>query len=598
MNQPPAEPPPTDDELAAALARLAEQIDDARTATVKDLQLRWSSARLRVLVVGEAKRGKSTVGNAILRREVLPTGVTPLTAVATTVKLGSPERVEVHQLDGTVVTAPLSELARYVTEAGNPGNEREVADVVVHLASGLPHPSMELVDTPGVGSVYQHNTDAAQTAMTRMDLAVFVLSADPPISAAEQTLLARVGSLSARTFVILNKVDQLDLADRVEAERFTRDAASVALDIPAGDVTLFNGSARQAVRSNAAHDAAGWVNSGMAAFTHALQEQLNRSWRTDLAVSIARSARRVVSELIDEAALTSRAQELSTTAQASEVAAFARCLDGLAIRREDASAVATAHLTRWRALLDTDAEKAVTTATVTVHQQLDDALSGRGDAANTELEATGWTTLTDLIISLVQQWRQTWTQSLTEAASEATRRQQQLLDEAFTDVRAAAATLLGVDLAAPAPRLPLPDPGTFRFDVSANVGWDEPVSSAVRRRLPGALGRRRMTRYLNGEATRLVDKHIGRARSDFQARMQQLVQDLRTTAATSYTLRQRQLQRALDVVQQQLKRADDAHRDGRMSTREGQLQSLAQRFDLLLASAGAAGHEPISGGSS
>ena len=595
MNQLAPERPSSDDELAAALARLAEQVDDARTATVQDLQLRWSSARLRVLLVGEAKRGKSTVGNAILRREVLPTGVIPLTAVATTVKLGTPERIAVHHLDGTVVTAPLTELARYVTEARNPGNERGVKDVIVHLASGLPHPSMELVDTPGVGSVHQHNTDAAQTAMTRMDLAVFVLSADPPISAAEQALLSQVRGLSARTFVILNKVDQLDPADRSEAERFTRDAASTALAIPPGDVTLFSVSARQAVRSDTAHDTTGWVASGMATFTHTLQQQLNRSWRTDLAVSIARSARRMVSDLIDEQALTRRAQELLTTAQAGQVAAFTRCLDSLAIRGEDASAVATAHLTRWRALLDADAGNAVTSATATVHQQLDAALAAMGDAANTDLEAAGWTTLTDLIITLVQQWRQSWTQSLTEAASEATRRQQQLLDEAFTDVRAAAATLLGVDLAAPAPRLPLPDPGTFRFDVTANVGWDGPVSSAVRRRIPGALGRRRMTRYLTQEATRLVDKHIGRARSDFQARMQQLVRDLRTAAATAYTLRQRQLQQALDAAQHQLERADAAPA-GSMSAREGRLQSLSERLDLLLASAGAAGDDPIGGG--
>ena len=46
---------------------------------------RLDAARLRVLVVGEAKRGKSTLVNAMLGREVLPSSVTPLTAVTTTV---------------------------------------------------------------------------------------------------------------------------------------------------------------------------------------------------------------------------------------------------------------------------------------------------------------------------------------------------------------------------------------------------------------------------------------------------------------------------------------------------------------------------------
>lgn len=469
MNQPRVEPG-GGDELAVVLAELAGHITDARTETVQDLQLRLGGARLRVLLVGEAKRGKSTVGNAILRREVLPTGVIPLTAVATTVTLGSPERVEVHGLDGNIVTAPLSELAGYVTEAGNPGNERGVGEVVVRLTGGLPHPSVQLVDTPGVGSVHQHNTEAAQAAMTRMDLAVFVLSADPPISAAEQVLLSRVRGLSARTIIILNKVDQLDPADRVEAEQFTRRAASAALGVPANAVALFSVSAREAVRAVTARDDAGWVDSGMAAFIQALQQQLDRSWRTDLAASIAGSARRVASELIDESALTRRAHELSATSQASQVAAFARCLDNLAIHREDASAVATAHLNRWRALLDADAENAIMSATATVHQHLDATLSGTGEAPIAELETAGWTILNDLIVTLVGQWRTTWTQSLTEAAAEATRRQQQLLDEAFTDLRAAAATLLGVGHAGAAVAAARPEDVPIRHHGKCRVG--------------------------------------------------------------------------------------------------------------------------------
>src|SRR5664279_2765596 len=74
----------------------------SRAVAVAELQERWVQARLRVLLVGEAKRGKSTVGNAILRRQVLPTGVLPLTAVATTVRAGTPERIEISHHDGGV----------------------------------------------------------------------------------------------------------------------------------------------------------------------------------------------------------------------------------------------------------------------------------------------------------------------------------------------------------------------------------------------------------------------------------------------------------------------------------------------------------------
>jgi Dynamin family len=48
---------------------------------------RHDSARLRVVVACEAKRGKSTLVNAMLGREVLPAGVVPLTAVRNVARL-------------------------------------------------------------------------------------------------------------------------------------------------------------------------------------------------------------------------------------------------------------------------------------------------------------------------------------------------------------------------------------------------------------------------------------------------------------------------------------------------------------------------------
>ncbi|MGH3196979.1 MAG: dynamin family protein, partial [Streptosporangiaceae bacterium] len=65
------------------LAALGTERDGEQPAALRD---RLDAARLRVLVVGEAKRGKSTLINALLGRDVLPSGVTPLTAVTTTVR--------------------------------------------------------------------------------------------------------------------------------------------------------------------------------------------------------------------------------------------------------------------------------------------------------------------------------------------------------------------------------------------------------------------------------------------------------------------------------------------------------------------------------
>ena len=48
-----------------------------------DLGTRFEEGRLRVAVIGQFKRGKSTLLNALLGAPLLPTGVTPVTAIST-----------------------------------------------------------------------------------------------------------------------------------------------------------------------------------------------------------------------------------------------------------------------------------------------------------------------------------------------------------------------------------------------------------------------------------------------------------------------------------------------------------------------------------
>ena len=116
-----------DGALKGALDELAALGSDQDREVIAAVRDRLAAARLRVLVAGEAKRGKSTLINALLGRDVLPTGVTPLTAVATTVRYGDDAHVEVRFSDGHEEKQPMSALPDLVTERGNPGNRRRIA---------------------------------------------------------------------------------------------------------------------------------------------------------------------------------------------------------------------------------------------------------------------------------------------------------------------------------------------------------------------------------------------------------------------------------------------------------------------------------------
>ncbi len=163
--------PDSESTLARALNELAALGTDRDREQLVALLDRLDAARLRVLVAGEAKRGKSTLVNALIGREVLPSGVTPLTAVTTTVRYGDDERAEVRFLDGHDEKHPLAALADLATERGNPGNRRGIADVAVYLAAPVLAGGVELVDTPGTGSVYEWGTETAHEAEMEREMA-------------------------------------------------------------------------------------------------------------------------------------------------------------------------------------------------------------------------------------------------------------------------------------------------------------------------------------------------------------------------------------------------------------------------------------------
>lgn len=88
--------------LDQVLSTLSALVPDGEAGRLAALAARLGGDRLRVLVAGEAKRGKSTVVNALIGRDVLPSGVTPLTAIATTLVHGTDEHAAVTFAAGPV----------------------------------------------------------------------------------------------------------------------------------------------------------------------------------------------------------------------------------------------------------------------------------------------------------------------------------------------------------------------------------------------------------------------------------------------------------------------------------------------------------------
>ncbi|MGH3255699.1 MAG: dynamin family protein [Streptosporangiaceae bacterium] len=508
--------------LASALSTLAALGTERDREQLTALLDRLDAGRLRVLVAGEAKRGKSTLINALLRRDVLPSGVTPLTAVTTTVRYGDDERAEVRFLDGHEEKHPLAALPDLVTERGNPANRRRIADVTVYLAALVLEGGVELADTPGTGSVFDWDTQTAYEALRSMDVAVFVLTADPPVSASERELLGRVAGLSVTTFAVLNKADHLDGPGLAEAVEFTRGVLCEA----GHPGTVYPMSARAALVGG---------DAGFAAFEADFTAYLSARRRADLRASAIAQARRIASSLLDEVAVTRRAAEMRAGDAAARVRQFTERLTEVTVHGRDALIVVNGESGRLLLALNDAADQDGPRLGRVISGQLEALFDGElREAAPAEIERRGREMLASLAVQAAETWRRQRRETIERGLAAVDARLTADLKTELDVLRQSAAELLSLDLAVPEPEGRLAENRRFFYTTGEDMGQTELLAGAVRRALPGELGRRRAREYLRREAPDLVNRQIGRARGDLQYRLAEATRALARAVEQRY----------------------------------------------------------------
>ena len=569
-----------DDLLAVALSDVAALGTDRDRDQVTAIGDRLRSARLRVLVAGEAKRGKSTLVNAFLGQPVLPVGVTPVTAVATTVRYGDSALAEVRFADGHEERHPYAALDDLVTERGNPANRRGIASVAVYVDAPVLADGVELVDTPGTGSVFAWDTEAAHDALETMDAAVFVLTADPPVSAGEQDLLRKVAKLSVRTFVVLNKADYLDEAGLAEAVGFTQ---RVLAEVPGPADWAGASGAVYPMSARAALTPAG--DPGFAAFAADFAVYLKTSRLSDLRLSAAGQARRIAVSLQDEVALTRRADQMRAGDAARRVEEFGARLAEVAIHSRDAVAVVNAESGRLLSALNDAADQKVRRLRDEAEGQLDELLGGELRAASpTDIERRGHEQLAALVLDWVSTWRNERREQIEQGLARVDARLAGDLKAELDMLRGSAAELLDLDLSVPEPGGRLTEDRAFFFSTGEDAGQTELLAGAIRRSLPGGIGRRRAREYLRRTAADLVGSQVGRARADLQYRLREATRTLVRVVEQRYAAGTDRMSAALRTAAD-LRQESDAEarrKEADLAEREGALRRVLGLLDQVM----------------
>jgi predicted GTPase len=255
----------------------------------------------RVAVVGEFKRGKSTLINALLGQEVLPSDVLPCSATLNRVVYGLQPLVRLRMRsegDGARrdEIIGIDDLVDYVTKLSPEAEQRaaQIEEAVVSFPSKYCRDKAEIIDTPGL------NDDGAMTAVTlsvlpTVDAAILVILAQSPFSATEASFLQQLMSHDlGRVLFVVNRMDEVRrprdrervlsvVTDRIRAAIAARaaelhgegSAEAVAFIERAGAPKVFGLSGGQALDAKLEHDPAGLEASGFLAFEAALERFLS-----------------------------------------------------------------------------------------------------------------------------------------------------------------------------------------------------------------------------------------------------------------------------------------------------------------------------------
>jgi len=229
---------------------------------LRNLFVRLAEDRFKLVFIGRFNRGKTSLMNALLATDRLPTGIVPLTSVITAVGYGSKERVILkYQSRGLDSEIPLQALPQHVTQQGNPGNVQGITRAEIQLPAEILRRGFYFVDTPGLGSAIVENTLTTEAFLPEADAFVLVTSYESPLSEEEVRFFKAATISGRRPFIVLNKHDTVSTDEQAAVLDFTREqlGAFFTPETP----PIFSVSSTDGLRAKQSGDAARLNTSGI-----------------------------------------------------------------------------------------------------------------------------------------------------------------------------------------------------------------------------------------------------------------------------------------------------------------------------------------------
>ncbi len=203
------------------VAAIGERRDDEAVTEIQRAINGLQSNRFCLAVLGKAKRGKSTLLNAVLGRSddtIAPVDKLPASSAISRFRWAETEKATVVFRDGHTERISFDRVREFVTEENNKENHKGVD--VVEIEGPFPglDRDLELVDTPGAGSIHEYHDTLLHAFIPQADAVIVLVTARMPIDQDELDLLRKVKAADIRkVFFAVNKTDESNAQDIADA---------------------------------------------------------------------------------------------------------------------------------------------------------------------------------------------------------------------------------------------------------------------------------------------------------------------------------------------------------------------------------------------
>ena len=236
--------------------------------SILNKQIRRAKYPMEVAITGQFSAGKSTFLNALLARNILPTGITPVTSKVNFINYGEEYKLKITYYSGAQEFAPIESIADFTDQ-----REHEMKDIK-YLTLYAPMDILKdisFVDTPGLNSQSQGDTDTTRRVLRDVGGIIWLTLIDNAGKLSEAEVLEEyMQHFKNKSLCVLNQKDKLTPEQVETTTKYVREKFSKYF----AQVTPI--SARMALESRA-HQKRVLIDDEFDAITKEFKKELNNN---------------------------------------------------------------------------------------------------------------------------------------------------------------------------------------------------------------------------------------------------------------------------------------------------------------------------------